>query len=128
MEVRVRIDVSFAVLTVSDELFNGNSALEINDGHVTLYSGFIQSGCCCLSASLARLVPRRGADRVALRRADDGMESVQRWAGNERGLIGDPQMLDAVKGIREDDSLKEVSVAYHSSTPRAEHTLFPKRT
>ena len=76
LEIRVRVDVNFAVVAVNDEFFHGDLTFEINDWHVALYSGSVQSCCRCLSASLTRLVPWRCADRVALGGADYGMESV----------------------------------------------------
>lgn len=105
LEVHVGVDVDGAVLAVGQQLLDADVGLEVDDGHVRLHGRSVQRGGGGLATALARLVPRRGADGEALRAGYDGVEGVEGRARDESGLVGDPEVLDRVERIREDDAL-----------------------
>lgn len=83
MKVCDWINISLSIPGVVEKLFDGDIALEVEDRHVRLHSGTVQGGGSGLAAVLAGLVPWRSANREALRGGDDGVESVEGWAGDE---------------------------------------------
>ena len=62
-----RIQVFVPLLAIIQELFDADERLEVKNWHVRLGGRTVQSSGGSLSAVLARLVPRRGADGKTLR-------------------------------------------------------------
>lgn len=104
MEVLSRIQVDGTVLAVLVHVLDSNTALQVNEGHVTLYSRTVQCSGCDLASTLARLIPWRSADCEPLAAGDYIVKSVQRWSGDQRRLVGNPEMLDGFKCVGPDDT------------------------
>jgi hypothetical protein len=96
------------------EFFDRDGGFEIDERHVRLHGRAVQRRGGGLAAILARLVPGRSADSEALGRGDDGVERVQHGAGDEGGLVCDPEVADRVEGVCKDDSLRTLSVVVPS--------------
>ena len=110
LEVRIGIYFRFTVVTVGQELFDADSALQVNYWHVGLDGWPIECGCGGFAASFTRFIPGRCSNGEALGRRYNGVESVQRGARYQSGLIVDPDMFHAFEGIREHNPLASVSL------------------
>lgn len=95
-------------LGVAVEVADGVGGFEVDDGHVGLHGRAVEGGGGGFAAPFAGLVPGGGADGEALGGGDDAVEGVERRAGDERGLVRDPEVFDRVEGVDVDDSLSAV--------------------
>jgi hypothetical protein len=93
-----------ACITILIQIPNRHTALQIHNRHITLHGGPIQRCGCRLSSLLTALIPRACPNGEALTRAHDAVERVQRGTADQRGLVGDPEVADAVEGVGEDDT------------------------
>lgn len=77
VEILSWVQVDRPIVAVLVHVFDGHTALEVDERHVALYGWLVQ--CCSrhLATSLTRIIPGRSADGEALTAGNDTVERVQ---------------------------------------------------
>lgn len=105
LQVGTRIEGLGSALAVFEQMLDAVGGLEVEDGHVRLRGWPVERRGSGLAPALAGFIPGGGADGEALGGGDDGVKGVEFGTGNERGLVGDPEMADCVERVDKDDAL-----------------------
>lgn len=104
MEVFPGVQVHRPIFAILVHVLDGDGAFQVNKGHIALDGRAVQGSGGHLATTLARFIPWRCADGETLAARDNAVESVESGSGDEGGLVGDPEVLDRIKGVGKNDA------------------------